>query len=513
LNKPIGVATKYKERIFVFSIFICIFISRLALLLQTDDFHGLSAGKVLIIDHFLRNPFVLKDAYFSVHPPGHLLFLFIGLKFFYSPLLVPRFVSLFFGSMLVFPFYYYIRSIFNVKIAAFSLLALAVYSQHIIYSVLATQDITFQFFLFFSFLMLLSYYKTQNQKLLFFSAVTLGFAGLCRYEGVAFFPLFSLFVGKKNFRKGLIFFASTALLPVCWFFVNYKFGDNSNFFDLSSCFGSGVPMQFNWIRSQGFRIDFIEKLSYWPLVLVKTLGIVMPSLGLAGIIFCLKEKKNIFLASAFLLLFFMFILKTIGEQIYFQPRYSISLGLMLIPFSFYGFFKIFNLLKMNTRISSILAFVLLATMIPSIGRNILSEPLFAPRFAKNIASYLKENINEGDRILVDHCGDEKYKEPIKLLSRVNPKQFVFAVVRVEQDGRWVADKDKLLAVLEAHSVTCLLYSPQGDFASVLELENENGTIIRDGFVFEKAYEYGPYQVYWVKKDPEKSNKVQNKARD
>lgn len=259
-------------------------------------------------------------------------------------------------------------------------------------------------------------------------------------------------------------------------------------------------MQFNWIRSQGFNIDFIHKLSFWPLILVRTLGGAIPTLGLVGIIYSLKEKKNIFLASAFLLLFLLFIVKTIGEQIYLQPRYSISLGLMLIPFSIYGFFKICNLLKINTKFANIIVFILLATMIPSIGKNILSEPLFAPSFAKNIANYLKENVNEGDRILVDHCGDEKYKEPIKLLSRVNPKQFVFAVLRVEQNGIWVADKEKLFDVLEKHDVTYLLYSPYGDFAPVLKLRQGKAINIINGFVFEMAYENGPYQIYLVKKN-------------
>lgn len=499
LNYRTASRAKYKERIYLISIFCIIFISRLVLLLKTDDFHGLSAGKVLIVDHFLRNSFVLKDAYIAVHPPGHLLFLFICLKLFYNPLLVPRFVSLFFGSMLVFPFYYYIKSMFNVKVAVFSLCALAVYSQHIIYSVFATQDVIFQFFLFLSFLMFSFYYKTQDQKLLLFTALTLGFTGLCRYEGMVFIPLFTFFVGKNNLKRGIVFFAAASLLPFCWFFINYRFGDNSNFFNLAACFGSGVPMQFNWIRSQGFNIDFIYKLSFWPLTLVQTLGVGVPSLGIVGIIYSLKEKKNIFLASAFLMLLLLFIVKTVGEQIYLQSRYSISLGLMLIPFSIYGFFKICNLLKINTRLANILVFILLATMIPSIGQNILSEPLFAPSFAKNIASYLKENVNEGDRILVDHCGDEKYKEPIKLLSGLNSKQFVFAVLRVEQNGIWVADKEKLFYVLEKHNVTCLLYSPYGDFAPVLKLVHGNAANIINGFVFEMAYENGPYQIYWVKK--------------
>ncbi|MFH1460162.1 MAG: glycosyltransferase family 39 protein [Candidatus Omnitrophota bacterium] len=494
---------KYKEILYLILSWVIIFISRLVLLLKTDDFHALAAGKVLIIDHFLRNPFILKDAYIAVHPPGHLFFLFITLKLFYDTLFAPRLVSLLFGSVLVFPFYYYTKSIFNTKIAVFSLFAIALYSQHIIYSVIATQDTTFHFFLFLSFLLFFFHCKTQNQKYLFFTALALGFTGLCRYEGMAFIPLFTFFIAKNNFKRAIVFFLLASLLPLSWIFINYKFGDNSTFFDFSSCFGSGVPMQFHWIRSQGFKIDFIDKLLYWPLILVNTLGWATPILGLGGIIYCLKEKKNFFSVTAFIMLFLMFMVKTLEEQVYLQPRYSITLGLMLIPFSLYALFKIASLLKINIKFANILAVILLATMISAIGQNILSEPLFAPSFAKNIAVYLKHNVNEKDCILVDDCGDEKYKEPIKLLSKVNPKQFVFAVLRIEQNGRWVIDEKMFFDALEKHNVTCLLYSPYGSFASVLKLNPGKIPDIINGFIFAMAYENGPYQVYWVKKDPEK----------
>ncbi len=497
---------KHKEQIYLILLCIIIFISRLVLLLKTDDFHALAAGKVLIIDHFLRNPFVLKDAYIAVHPPGHLLFLAIGLKLFYDTLLVPRLVSLLFGSMLVFPFYYYIKSIFNTKIAVFSLFGIALYSQHIIYSVIATQDTTFHFFLFLSFLLFYSSCKTQNQKLLIFTALTLGFACLCRYEGMAFIPLFAFFIARDNLKKAASFFALAVLFPLGWIFINHKFGDGSTFFDFFSSSDTTVPLQFNWIRSQGVNIDFIYKMSYWPLILVRTLGVGIPILGLAGIVYCLKEKKNVFLASAFLMLFLIFIVKTLCEQVYLQPRYSITLGLMLIPFSIYAFFKIASSLKVNIRLANILVFILLVTIIPPIGQNILSEPLFTPSFAKNIANYLKENVNEGDPVLVDHCGDEKYKEPIKLLSAVNPKQFVFTVLRIEQNGRWVIDKNKFFDALEKHNVKFLLYSPGGEFAPILRLEQRKTTDRINRFIFEMVYENGPYQIYRVKKDAEKIKK-------
>ncbi len=490
---------KYNERIFLLLIIAFAFLLRLLLLLNTHDFHGISAGRVLLTELMLKNKGLPLGLWYDpVHPPLHLLLLFLGLKALNSPFLVPRLISLLFGMLMFIPFYLFNKFFFGKKTALFSLLAVAIYSEHVVYSVIATSETCYAFFIFLAFwLYVLSLNKNKPEFLLALSGISIGLASLSRYEGLLFIPLMTLFL-RKDLKRSAVFFLTAMILPLIWMAVNYKYSGDPFRFITTNDFT--VPLQYNWIRSQGIAVDLMRRIFYWPGVLIETLGGFVFFLGLGGLGYCAAKRTRVFPAAAFLLILGVFIAGTAGERVYLQPRYSILPGLLLIPFSFFIFLKLIAFLKTKIKFIPVAAALLLiAGMIPAIGQRVLAEPLFIPFFARDIASYIGKNMNHGENIFLDQCGDEKYREPIKLLSGINPRQFVVMPYLVPKGGRWVADKAKFFALLRKNNVRFLVYSPAGDLGKILALEKKGKETVMEGFKFTLCYKDSRYYVYRVER--------------
>ena len=468
---------------------------RLWLLVNTNDFHGISNGNIIRAQLLLNNDLAKDELFEPVHPPLHILLLMVGIKAFNDPVLGGRLISLFFGSLFLLPFYYCIKFLFDQRTAVFSMLAAAVYSEHVVYSVIATSEVCFHFFLFLSLFLLLSFFRRQSIKYLFISALCLGLASLCRYEGLLFVPLFA-FALKGQLRRCCMFMGTALILPAIWMYVNFiNSGDALRFINTNNL---TVPLQFSWIRSQGIEMGFMEKILFWPMSLVDTLGAFMYVSGIAGILYCLFKRKNILMGMIFSFLFFVFMFKTVQESLYLQPRYGITLGLLLIPYSIFCISQALeNLKKYKIIIPSSLILLLIASMIPPLGQRVLGAPLYAPLFAKKLAAYMHENIKESDNIFFDHCGDEKYKAPIKVLSGLNPRQFVFMAYLKPKDGQFQADREMFFQGLEKAGVSILIYSPGGDLRDILELGKGVKQRIVEDFKFNLLDSIEPYYVYSV----------------
>ncbi|MCP4649204.1 MAG: glycosyltransferase family 39 protein [PVC group bacterium] len=492
-----------KEILLLIIIFLFVLSVRMLVLFHTDDFHGVAAGKVLLAEKIIKNDLAQGEWYTPVHPPAHMAFLVLALNIVDDPLFVPRLISLFFGSFLVLPFFYYIKYMFNFRTAVFSTVALAVYSMHIAYSVIATSETMFHFFLFSSFLLYVLFKRQKNYRVLYSSALMLGVAILCRYEGLLFIPLFFIFL-KKDFKESGLFLVIVFLLPLIWMMVNWRYSLNGDPLMFLNTNDFTVPKQFNWIRSQGVAMGFRYKLLFWPRSLGDTLGWPVFISGILGVIHCLRQKEKRFAVLGFFFVFFIFIFRTIQEFLYLQPRYGITLGLMLIPFSIN--FIIVIMREINTKVFAWSMYILILSMIPCFINVVRSEPLYIPHFAKDVAGYLRDNIRENENIIMDHCSDEKYRDPIKVLSTLNPKQFVLTPYLVVKDGRWCADIDKFFEILENYDIDILVYSPFGDIGAILELEEKDKVSVVRGVRFELLYSKSPYCIYRVEKAEEKGNK-------
>lgn len=482
---------KYKEYLLVGLIIFLAFSIRMGILMHTVDFHGVSNGKILEAQMIL-NDLDLKFLA-PVHPPVHMLFLIIGMKLFGAFAYVSRGISLGFGIMTIGILYLYIKLIFDREIALFSILGISLYSSHIIYSIIATSETSFHFFLFLSLYGYELFRKKRRNYLLLLCGISSGLASMCRYEGLLIIPLFMFFLLKN--KKDLIkFFVYAFSIPLVWMVANYFIYGKAWEFILTNNFI--VPLQISWIRSQGFNIDFIYKLLFWPKTLIKTLGAGVFYLGIIGIFHCVLNRRIKLLSAVFVMFFTVFVINTLRETLYFQPRYGITLGLILIPFSIYCVGIIID--KVNSKIPKWIVLPLLWTMIIPIGTQVLASPLYAPAFAKRTALFLKGELADSGSVLLDHCGDEKYREPIKVLSRINPQRFVLVPKAFNVYGEYAVDYKQFFQDLIAENVKTLVYSPYGELKDVLNLNTEKNILQqRQGFLFRLIYKSDPYYIYSV----------------
>ncbi|MBU1044838.1 MAG: glycosyltransferase family 39 protein [Candidatus Omnitrophica bacterium] len=488
-----SILSKHKEYLLVGLILLLAFIIRMGILLHTVDFHGISNGRILEAQMILNDPLNLK-LWVPVHPPGHILFVIIGIKLFGSFFAISRIISLGFGMMTILISYLYLKQVFNKQIALFSILAISLYSAHIVYSIIGTSETMFHFFLFLSLYLYEQFKRKSNLSLLYLFGLSVGFASMCRYEGLLLIPFYLFFLRKSKINiMGFISFA--LLFPLAWMLVNYlAFGSPIEFLASNNFI---VPQQINWIRDNGFNIDFIYKFLFWPKAMISTLGIAVFVFGWLGLIYAQLNRQANVLGGLFIVLFAIFVINTLREMLYLQPRYGITLGLMLIPFSVYCFMKVIE--KIDSRIPRWTVLILLWTMIIPIGSQVLGSSLFAPEFAKNTAFYLKENRNLGSNIMIDHCGDEKFREPIKVLSRIDPIYFSLMPVMIDENNDYVIDQEKFFKMIENNNIETLVYSPYGDLAGILKLNIENIPQQRRNFLFTLKHKNAPYYIYDIKK--------------
>ncbi len=484
---------KYKEYLLVGLIIFLAFIIRMGILMHTVDFHGISNGRILEAQMILNGPLNLKFLA-PVHPPVHMLFLIIGIKLFGFFPDISRIISLSFGLMTILFAYLYLKQIFNQQIALFSILGISLYSSHIIYSTIGTSETSFHFFLFLGLYILELFRRQRKRYLLFLFGLSVGIAAMCRYEGLLLIPFYMFFLREDKME--LIEYTICALfVPVIWMGFNYfAFGNPLAFIQSNNFI---VPFQFDWIRMHGININFIYKLFFWPKSLIQTLGLSVFSFGMGGICFCaLKWKKKLF-CFMFIMFFSIFEFRTIQETLYLQPRYGITLGLILIPFSIYFFFKVLEFFK--NKIPNWIVLIMLWTMIIPIGEQVLGSPLYVPFFAKNTAAYLKNSSKLMGSIIFDDCGDEKYREPIKVLSGINPSRFILMPKILNEKGAFVVDEKEFFNILSSNNATTLVYSPKGGLKDILNLNIKNSSQQRHGFLFVLKSNSDPYYIYRVRK--------------
>jgi hypothetical protein len=485
--------TRYREYILVSAVILAALLIRLGLLLHTVDFHGISNGKIVQALLIISNPGNIRY-WTPVHPPAHFLFVICGLKLFAPLLIAPRFISLGFGIMTLIAAYLYIKLVFNQETALFSLLGISLYSAHIIYSIIGTSETSFHFFLFLSLYVYELFIQENKKYLLSVLGLCVGLASMCRYEGLLLIPFYMVFLRAR--KPELIKFTAYALiLPGIWMLVNYLAFGNALEFILTNNFI--VPFQVNWIRTQGINVDFFYKLFFWPKTLIQTLGPGVFYLGISGVVYsAVKSDKKMF-SAMFIMFFSVFVFNTIRETLYLQPRYAITLGLILIPFSIDCFFKLIEFF--SRRIPQYLVLILLWTMIIPIGNQVLVSSLFVPLFAKNTALYLQNHSQDIEDIIMDDCGDEKYREPIKVLSRINPQRFILMPKILNAQGAYVVDEKEFFKALSSKQLTTLLYSPYGGLNPILNLNTQTAPQQRQGFLFTLKYKAAPYYIYEIKK--------------
>ncbi|UCH11865.1 MAG: glycosyltransferase family 39 protein, partial [Candidatus Omnitrophota bacterium] len=387
----------------------------------------------------------------------------------------------------------YVKLAFDRKTALFSTLIACVYSEHVIYSVLSTGETMFHFFLFSSFLFFMKFIKEAPKgPYLVFSGFLLGCASLCRFEGGLFIPLLTLFLFMEKKRYISLFFFTAMILPGWWMFISYRVMHDPLFFLHVS--DAVVPSTFNLIRDMdGLRLNLFDRISGWPKMLWDTLTPPAVILGFLGLGYSLWKKKHVYSALLFLILFFVFIYKSAQEELFFDYRYGITLGLLFIPFSIFMIYKLLHIIGQRWR-RVILALFIAYFAYRMVPAAIQQRPV-TPSFVKDIGCYLSTHLNPQDKILVDSPYHDDFMEAILMYSKVYEFRRAFCIPRKIVDQHHLVDEKGVMDILNKEQPRFIVYAPEGYLPDVLLFSSLGKREKKHGIIFDFLYESGPYRIY------------------
>lgn len=369
----------------------------------------------------------LKDPHFitgGIWPPLDLYIMAFMVKILGDPFTSTRLVSLIFGTLIIFPYYYLVKLLFDKRVAAISTLILSFLSIHIQYSTYSMSEVPFAFFLITS-LYFFFRFKTGCETViekrltnLIISAVFLNLASMIRYEAWLFIPLLTVFTLNRDDLKNIslknislkndhiiyfiTFMTISLIFPVFWIIGNYQmYGD----------FFYSQHWSDNWIRtnimlntdSQWYNPSLIKKLAIWPETVLYKLNIVAIFAGIGALVSLLR-KKNLEFLFIFLILISIFTYKLINLTMYPQSRHIIVPILFIIPYFIAGIdyfidYPLRYLCKNSGRLAMILVIGLF--IITSSHTAIVKNYYVTPDYVFDVSNWLKVNIRPSDTILLD----------------------------------------------------------------------------------------------------------------
>jgi len=364
---------------------------------------------------YLRLPFYLYSVALSV---------LIGQEQIFSA----RFLSLFFGSLTVIPFYNLVKTLFDKKIAILSSLILCFYPVHILKSIVSLPDVSALFFI------ISGLYFIANKKIVFAAVF---FAIACGYSYLAWIVclvvIFSLLLEdyQEHFKRNksiLVFFLIIAIFPIIWSLtVKSKY--------------AGYDIFYKNLFTQGSLFGFLFAFMLNVQILIKNLifnlnpGIFL--LGMAGVVISILRKKNyglIFWIGALVLFaacgIFRYEIPIITEAV-------LLLSLLCIPFVIGGIFFGLALREKNNKKFIWLPIFFICLMLFC---NMCWQIPVLPDEIKDVSSWIGRNITAEDLIFIEK-DKQGYFSSIIMLSGLPQGNFyyldknIWGKINIEVEGK------------------------------------------------------------------------------
>ncbi len=410
-----------RKRIIFWVIIGCAVFMRVIAFLNSDNFHGIAAGKILESMRLIKYSDNIYSWIVPAHGPLHIYFLALAIKIFNNPVITAKLVSFLAGVMFLFAYFKAIKLCFDKEIALMSLFVAGFFPLLIIHSALSTSESCFLLFLFSGLFFFLKYRSLGGDKNLLVSAVLFGFSSMCRFEGGLFIFFVSLTLVEKR-KRFFLFICVASILPVVWMVFNQLlFGDFLYFLHSSD---TVVRYEYNCLHSYGKENNFFTKLFYWPLCFKNYFGWIIFLLGISGLIFNGIKKEYRFMFLLLLSILAVFILKTFNEELALQPRYGMSLGLLFVPFSAVLFRDLLERIKKKNYRRLVLTLFLLQIIFHSAYFSLINMPV-APFWVKDAAFFLFTKLKgDGESAVFVDADENNFKEPFKVYSGLDVDRFV-----------------------------------------------------------------------------------------
>lgn len=509
-----------EEKKFLIIVFILALIIRLIVFIETGDHNADGMYRKMLVINWLKDPHFITG---GLWPPLDIYLMAFTAQLWNDPIISTRLASLILGTIIVFPYYFLVKLLFDKRIAMISTLVLIFLSIHVQYSTLSMSEVPFVFFLFTSLYFFFRFKKGEKKMAnLIISAIFLNLASMTRYEGWLFIPLLTIFtlnnindIKKIMYRNDITtyfftFLTVSLIFPVFWMIGNYN---------LHGDFFYGQPWSDNWIKTNimlkpelsWLNPPFIIRLLLWPreILLILNVTAIFAALGLLASIF---KKKNLEFLSIFLILMLIFTYKLVNSTMMAQSRHIIMPILFLIPYFTIGLDYSLKYLDryvdnkfLNKDLSKIITVIVISFfIIISSYTAVAKNPYITPDYVFDISNWLKNNVKPGEKILLDEYN--WWSLHILMYGGFNTtftedylKTFEFATdqARIVAGGGKKIDDTTVISYLK-DKPTYLVYSPKGRLAKVLNFSTkcQNETIFN--YSFECKYTTENYNIYKLK---------------
>lgn len=397
----------------LFLIILAAFI-RFIIFFNSDNFAGaVPMGRVVSAFRIVGNPSLKLNFCGNVSLLYHYLLAAV-LRFWPDPLISPRILSLVFGIFIIIPFYFLVKILFSERVAFYSSILLSLYPLHAIQSTLSTSDVIFHFFFFCSLYYLFRFkLKEKNVCWLILSAILFNIAAMLRFESWTFIPLLSIFLYRDGKRYSITFFLLSLILPFIWLYLCYHHTGNAFYSFTASAKTSHAEILLQ-------RVPYSRELFGWLKILYKMLGYIVVICAVSGILYSFVKKRYLYLASLFLYLFSLYTLNTIAGRMWYNERYSIILGLLILPYAVLCIEKIPSFLKFNPAILLLPFIFFSALQFQKITIHMLPT---LPKEVKEVANWLKLNVSLSEKLILSSDAWDASDQDIVIRSSLCPANF------------------------------------------------------------------------------------------
>jgi hypothetical protein len=357
-----------------------------------------------------------------------------ALSIYNDPTFTPRFLSLLYSTLAVFPFFYLIKREFNLVTATLTIVFLAFYSTHIFFSIISYAESLVILLIILSFYYFLPYYHApeKNKYHLIYTSLMLALASLVRLEAFILIAIMNVFIvwrgiqlkqSLKEMISSLCLLSTAPAIAIgSWFLENYLvLGDPLYFRNWSSRVFDHSHQ--NLFESWDIALLLLSNAAWHIWMPFWLLGPVLSLMILAGLAHALIHRKYLAMMLYPAGLIFFVMQQTLQGMATLQLRYDLIPSILLLPFG--ALFLSNHLDKLRpTRQLPVLVMVLCTHLIISTGVYLAAKQVSSlsiassvwmagfqevryryvvPEEIKQLCTWLNETTSTSDKMIIDYA--------------------------------------------------------------------------------------------------------------
>lgn len=375
--------------------------------------------RTLITLNWMEDPYVMDTANWA---PFH-FYLNAGILFFWKNAeLAPVFLNILLSSLLLIPFYHYLKREYNEHSAFYGVLFLSLSPIILRTGFLALAETPFLLSLILAINTISKSIRENKLKWIFIAGFFMTLSAGFRYDAWVLIAIFSLGIWvSSNFKTAFYFGLVSSLFPVYWMLSNYLVTGNAlhsieaNFYYTHELVGINDHVSFS---------GYLRRIWFFPFSLLIGVGPIIFYFAFKSFFADMKNFKlsgQQFILINVLLIWMIYFYQAIQGNLLLHHRFTGTLILFSIPLAL-TYFNELSKIKIRLALFSV-SFTILLTYVYNMG-GISPVPRLKNQEMVEAKRSFENKLNENTGLLIDFIGwEESYY--LGLNSGISPKQIYF----------------------------------------------------------------------------------------